>query len=651
MPKFKYDAKEEMRKENERRAAMGLPPVPPDFSDLEAKENERRAAMGLPPSPPGAWDPIPMMSSNSRLPRPRKAVEKPAELPEKKEMEPDDSIVVADKNDNLAKVPTGSQSQDTGGASTPASDTSQTSGGTKSLILRLGSLTFNKMFPTLGRLMEAFDKRIRKQDSDLERVNVNNQENARQVSRSSVFLSRIAENQLRTNELLEQIIAAASQQSGTLVPPNPVPNINAEIELDGPRRTRAAAGGQATPQSRTPATQSGQGAGAPRPAATPARGIGTGLAIAAGLGLTAAGAAIGGSAMAATRATAPTPSADNNGANAVTAAAIRAATGSTTATPPASQPAATQQTPEAAIPTMPVPPALTTAAVRRTSSPITEQEQADLFANRVLNIKAKDIIFKADRFEFDQEATGSAAAPFTPTAAATGGTAGGGGAAPAAVTGTSSQIQTIVQRISQEFPNVNVTSALRPGDTNSQHGHGNAVDLSLRGLSQEQRATLVQNLTSGRYGNVGGLGTYNATGDLLHVDTRSGARMAWGPNRSRTSLDQTPQWFQTAVMPWMGGSATAAAQQEPTGAGQQAATPAPSRPSSGAQVAQASVRSEVSTMQSQQVSTSLGEAPEQPAAPTGSMEMSATMIDPNEPGSVEPPDAAQRYAKLFNFAA
>jgi len=104
-------------------------------------------------------------------------------------------------------------------------------------------------------------------------------------------------------------------------------------------------------------------------------------------------------------------------------------------------------------------------------------------------------------------------------------------------------------------------------------------------------------------------------------------------------------------MPWMGGSATAAAQQEPSGAGQQAATPAPSRPSSGAQVAQASVRSEVSTMQSQQVSASLGEAPEQPAAPTGSMEMSATMIDPNEPGSVEPPDAAQRYAKLFNFAA
>ncbi|CAB4140761.1 hypothetical protein UFOVP395_96 [uncultured Caudovirales phage] len=632
MPKFKYDPKEEMRRENERRAAMGLPPVPPDFSDLEAKENERRAAMGLPPSPPGAWDPIPMMSSNSRLPRPRKAVEKPVELPEKKEMEPDDSIVVADKNDNLAKVGTGSQSQGAGEASTQAPDTGQRSGATKSLILRLGSLTFNKMFPTLGRLMEAFDNRIRKQDSDLERVNVNNQENARQVSRSSVFLSRIAENQLRTNELLEQIITAASQQSGTLVPPNPAPNINAEIELDGPRRRRAAAAGQATPDRRSAATQSGQGAGAPRPGAAPS-GRNPAAIIAASLGFATAG-FVAGSAIAATRPTAATPSAQQTNAGGTSAAGS----------------GAMQEQTEAAIPALPVPPAMTREATRRTAAPITEQEQAELFANRVLNIKAKDIIFKADRFEFDEEATGSAATPFTPTAASAG-RAAVAGATGAAVAGTSSQIQTIVQRISQEFPNVNVTSALRPGDTNSQHAHGNAVDLSLRGLSQEQRATLVQNLTSGRYGNVGGLGTYNATGDLLHVDTRSGARMAWGPNRSRTSLDQTPQWFQTAVMPWMGGSATAAAQQEPSGAGQQAATPAPSTPSSGAQVAQASVRSEVSTMQSQQVSASLGEAPEQPAAPTGSREMSATMIDPNEPGSVEPPDAAQRYAKLFNFAA
>jgi hypothetical protein len=33
------------------------------------------------------------------------------------------------------------------------------------------------------------------------------------------------------------------------------------------------------------------------------------------------------------------------------------------------------------------------------------------------------------------------------------------------------------------------------------------------------------------------------------------------------------------------------------------------------------------------------------------MEQTATAIDPNEPGPVEPPDAAQRYAKLFNMAA
>ena len=293
---------------------------------------------------------------------------------------------------------------------------------------------------------------------------------------------------------------------------------------------------------------------------------------------------------------------------------------------------------------------------------------------RILNIKAKEIVFKADSFEFDRPnsvpgvttgaaspvASGSSnqgqAAPAASPAAS--GSSNQGQAAPA---GSPDRIQNVVQKITQEFPAINVTSTTRPGSGTSQHATGNAADLSLRGLSQDQRASLVQNLTSGKYGNVGGLGTYNATGDLLHVDTRSGPKMAWGPNRSRTSLNETPQWFQQSVTAWMGGggSQTQAAgaapqEQEPRPGGEQtpppAATPEPSTPSSGAAVAQASVRSETSMMQQQPPTTVPGTAEPAPS-PSGSVEQTTTMIDPNEPGPVEPPDAAQRYAKLFNLAA
>ena len=555
-------------------------------------------------------------------------------LPTKKKIEPTDSLVVADQSGALAKVAVEDQKKaEQSEPSTPEADIAKPSrfkSYAKSAglgVLGLGSLAFNKMFPTLGALMSAFDKRIRKQDNDLATVNTNNQENARQVSRSSVFLSRVAENQLRTNELLEQIITAAS--GATLVPQsNTNINIGGGPEIDLRRRPASGAGGSAPDRTR-PGQQS-RGSPAQRTTPAPAAAGGNPRArLAAAFGLTAAGVLAGSAAAyAATRPTGATPQAESQ-------------QGAAAATPQATEPA---------IPTLPTPPQMTAEAVRRAGAPITEQEQAELFASRVLNIKARDIVFKADRFEFDQQAESAGVQAAPPPFVSSGAAAAAPAAAAAA--GASGQIQNIVQRITQEFPNIVVTSTARPNDTNSQHATGNAADLSLRGLSQEQRATLIQNITTGRYGNVGGLGTYNASGDLLHVDTRSGARMAWGPNRSRTSLNQTPQWFQAAVTPWMSGAtATAQREQEPGPGGEQMATATPSRPSTGAQVAEASVRSEVSMMQSQQVSSTLGEAPEQPASPTGSMEQSATIIDPNEPGSVEPADAAQRYARLFNIAA
>lgn len=610
-------------------------------------------------------------------------------LPRKKKIEQTDSFVVADKGGELAKVSVAEQSK-TEAPEAPAEDVATKSRTFKDYakaaglgLLGVGSMTFNKMFPTLGALMTAFQSRLLKQDKDLETVNQNNQENARQVSRSSVFLNRIVESQLRTNQLLEQIITTVAASGAALTPPpESGPGLGGGVDL---RRRAAAQTPDAQGQQRSPAPQAGQAAatasqsaGGTRvsaPTAAPRASIGSGVFIAGMLGI-GAGAAVASSASGATRPTAPTPSSDQPLSAGTPPAppatrteeqvAPRAQNTSSTIEPrPARPPARTGAAPEAvepAIPSLPTPPIMTREVVTRTGTPITEQEQAELFANRVLNIKAKDIIFKADRFEFDQEpeAGGTAPAmraPFVSSAAPTGGTQAAGAAA-----GTTNQIQNVVQRITQEFPAVAVTSGLRPGDTSSQHATGNAVDLSLRGLSQEQRATLVQNITSGRYGNVGGLGTYNAAGDLLHVDTRSGPRMAWGPNRSRTSLDQTPQWFQTAVMAWAGstpGAAptlTAANREQEPGPGERqitaaAASPAPSAPSTGARVAQASVQSEVSMMQSQQVVAQPTEGPSQPAVPTGSVEQSATMIDPNEPGAVEPPDAAQRYARLFDFAA
>jgi hypothetical protein len=109
--------------------------------------------------------------------------------------------------------------------------------------------------------------------------------------------------------------------------------------------------------------------------------------------------------------------------------------------------------------------------------------------------------------------------------------------------------QGVAAGLLSRFPGARITSGLRPQSNGSQHQHGSAIDLSLSGLSQAEREELVRTALSGQgeFAGVRGIGTYNATGDSLHVDTRSGPFAAWGPNRSRTSLGQTPDWFQRQV--------------------------------------------------------------------------------------------------------
>lgn len=114
------------------------------------------------------------------------------------------------------------------------------------------------------------------------------------------------------------------------------------------------------------------------------------------------------------------------------------------------------------------------------------------------------------------------------------------------------QIRSVVDMILKAFPNAILTSAERLGDR-GQHGNAAAADLSIKNLSEaDKRAVVAMALNSG---NVGGIGTYNSTGDLLHIDSRSKANglQYWGPDKTGASLGQTPQWFQDYVTMARGG--------------------------------------------------------------------------------------------------
>lgn len=100
----------------------------------------------------------------------------------------------------------------------------------------------------------------------------------------------------------------------------------------------------------------------------------------------------------------------------------------------------------------------------------------------------------------------------------------------------------------EQYPNIRTTSGFRDASHNkkvggakgSAHIDGSALDMSLRGLDEAQKAEVVQ---WWRDRGAKGIGYY-PNSDSIHVDIREGANRAWGPNYSRTSLGQTPQWFQ-----------------------------------------------------------------------------------------------------------
>jgi hypothetical protein len=339
------------------------------------------------------------------------------------------------------------------------------------------------------------------------------------------------------------------------------------------------------------------------------------------------------------------------------------------------------------------------------------------FNARILNVRAQEILFKADKFEYSegfQLATGSPTPNPGPTpgpaaggegaptaggstpgpapATAGGSTSGATSAAPAAGTPGVTQIgsanitgldfaagvdQRIKPGIADKTKEIQsafgkklmVTSGFRDparnsrvgGAGGSKHLTGDAVDVQFPGNQQET----IDFIKVASEKGAGGIGVYRP--GFLHIDT--GAKRVWGPDYKATSI---PDWAKPALDEHMGkpssqsaGGGAAAGGGEtasPMPGGQQqaaaagaaspsapAATPEPSAPSSGAAVSSASVADETASR------PSAGPTPPPPdstapitAAPQGP---SLPGIDPNNPGSVEPADAAIRYSRLFNIAA
>jgi len=329
------------------------------------------------------------------------------------------------------------------------------------------------------------------------------------------------------------------------------------------------------------------------------------------------------------------------------------------------------------------------------------------FNARILNVRAQEILFKADKFEYSegfQLATGSPTPTPGPAAGAEGPSSAGGatpGPTPAATTGMASaaspagvpgvtQIGSanitgldfaagVDQRINPGIADktkeiqsafgkkLTVTSGFRDparnarvgGAGGSKHLTADAVDVQFPGNQQETIDLIKVASEKG----AGGIGVYRP--GFLHIDT--GAKRVWGPDYKATSI---PDWAKPALDEHMGkpaskaGGGAAAGGGEtasPMPGGQQqaaagaaspsapAATPEPSMPSSGAAMSSASVADETASRPSAGPTA----PPPDTTAPITAAPQSPSLpgIDPNNPGSVEPADAGIRYSRLFNIAA
>jgi hypothetical protein len=240
-----------------------------------------------------------------------------------------------------------------------------------------------------------------------------------------------------------------------------------------------------------------------------------------------------------------------------------------------------------------------------------------------------------------------------------------------------------VQQIESAFgKKLTITSGFRDpqrnaaagGARNSAHTRANAVDIRFQG-NEEETNKLVEAASAA---GIGGIGVYRP--GWVHLDVES--KRVWGPDFSARSI---PEWSKDTLQAHMsgqiqkspagesGGAAEAVAaspaspsmaeapssggggegggQMESSGSAAAAPAPEPAGNEMGAAVAGASQENAVAerTPVAPTVTAVQSESQAQPTP--GAAVPDSPMKSVNDPGSVEPDDAAERYAKLFNMAA
>ena len=208
-------------------------------------------------------------------------------------------------------------------------------------------------------------------------------------------------------------------------------------------------------------------------------------------------------------------------------------------------------------------------------------------------------------------------------------------------------------------------NAAAGGAKNSAHTRANAVDIRFSG-NEEDTVKLIEAASAA---GIGGIGVYRP--GWLHLDTES--KRVWGPDFSARSV---PEWAKPALEAHLSGkqqdgqavgteAPTTSMSAEPSAAGGGAgggegsgssqlttgsASAAGSAPTDGIQVATASQENAMAERTPTAPSVVIPETPTTGQGSPGSA-TSATLNSPDDPGPIEPPDAAERYAMLFNMAA
>ena len=107
------------------------------------------------------------------------------------------------------------------------------------------------------------------------------------------------------------------------------------------------------------------------------------------------------------------------------------------------------------------------------------------------------------------------------------------------------RVQRLLEDFQKQYPDVRITSGFRDpsynakvgGARGSQHTHGKAFDFSVRGLDEAKQREVAEWLRSNGAQGFG----YYPNSQSMHADL--GGSRFWGPDYTKNSLGQTPEWF------------------------------------------------------------------------------------------------------------